>query len=272
MITLTDEELASINRAILTRYGIDFFNYETNSLKRRVARVIDKYQFESSLGLWRELISNKDFINVYIDELTVGLTEMFRNPDFWIKLKNDIIPHISNNKTISIWHAGCSTGEEVYSMGILLNEENLLWKTEIIGTDLNSQSIENCKLGTFNAMYKDLYTKNYINQNGRYQLEKYYEVNGENLRFNKVPFKQIQFYQHNLTKDPMNKQFDIIFCRNVMIYFDEVLKIKVLKQFADALKPNGFLIIGYYDALPNQFSDFFTLYDPSIKTYRKILA
>ncbi|MES2731560.1 MAG: protein-glutamate O-methyltransferase CheR [Bacteroidota bacterium] len=268
-MTISDEELSSINRAIHTRYGMDFSNYEPLSFKRRVARIIDKYELESSLGLWRKLINDKDFIFIFIDEITVGLTEMFRNSNFWIKLRKDILPDLQEKDHFSVWHAGCSTGEEVYSMGIMLSEENMLQKAKLVATDLNSQSVKAAQEGIFSDYYIKTYHANYTTAGGKKALTDYYTTVEGNMHFNRLDNSNFHFYQHNLVKDGMNQQFDVIFCRNVMIYFDEVLKMKALRLFYDSLKDDGYFIIGYYDALPNDYRQFFELEDPTTKIFRK---
>lgn len=272
MIEVSDEELNSLVRAINLRYGMDFENYEPISFKRRVARIIDRFKLENSMGLWRKFMSEKEFIYTFIDEITVGLTEMFRNPDFWIKMREEFLPRFKQQSEISIWHAGCSTGEEVYSMGILLTEEFLMQKTKIWATDLNSQSIKNTEEGTFSTYYEKNYNTNYLAAKGKKpSLAHYYTLDNETMKFNtKVRFNNINFQQHNLVKDEVSQKFDIIFCRNVMIYFDEALKMKVLEKFYNALNPNGLLIIGYYDVLPREHTKFFANLDPQTKTYTKL--
>lgn len=272
MIEVSDEELSSLVRAINLRYGMDFENYEPISFKRRVARVIDRFKLDNSLGLWRKMMGEKDFIYTFIDEITVGLTEMFRNPDFWIKMREEYLPKYRSQSEIAIWHAGCSTGEEVYSMGILMAEEYLTAKGRVWATDLNSQSVKNTEDGTFSTYYEKNYNTNYIASKGKKaSLDAYYTVDNEMMKFStKVRFNNIKFQQHNLVKDDVNQKFDIIFCRNVMIYFDEALKLKVLEKFHSSLKDDGIFIIGYYDAMPNGYKKYFDNYDPQTKTYTKV--
>lgn len=268
--TISDEELQSLNRAILTRYGMDFSHYEPTSFKRRVCRVIDKFGLESSLGLWRKMISDQAFIFTFIDEITVGLTEMFRNRDFWIKLRESVLPQLMVKDTFSIWHAGCSTGEEVYSMAILLQEANLLKRARVIATDLNSQSVKSAREGRFPASHQKAYQASYHAAQGSANLTDYYRIKGEELYFDRIDIRHFDFLEHNLTKDPMPQQFDMIFCRNVMIYFDEALKMKVLQLFNDSLKVDGILVIGYYDALPANYKNWFGLQDPGTRIFRKL--
>jgi chemotaxis protein methyltransferase CheR len=267
---LTSEELSALNRAILTRYGMDFSHYEPVSFKRRVSKVIGKFQLESSLGLWSKLIHDKEFIYTFIDEITVGLTEMFRNHDFWIKLREEVLPEFYSEKSITVWHAGCATGEEVYSMVILLAEENLLRKTALVATDLSPQAIRSAETGKFPMYCHKTYAANYVAMRGKRKFENYFQLEEDEMRIHKMFTRNIEFFQHNLSKDPMQRHFNLIFCRNVMIYFDEVLKMKVLKLFYDALEDDGFLIIGYYDALPAGYQQYFKIADPQIKLFRKI--
>lgn len=268
-MSISDEELNSITRAIYTRYGIDFTNYETNSLKRRVVRIINQFELENTLGLWRKIIYEKDFIEVFINEVTVGLTEMFRNQDFWIKVKEDLLPKLNNKSNISIWHAGCATGEEVYSMAICLTEENMIKKCSVVSTDINSNFIKQAKEGCFSSLYKTLYTKNYISSKGKYNLKDYYEEIEESLLFNKLDLSRFSFKTHNLLKQSMNVPYDLILCRNVMIYFDDSLKMRILEEFYNSMNDDAFFAIGYYDSLPDEAKKFFKPYNPSCKIYLK---
>jgi chemotaxis protein methyltransferase CheR len=266
---ITNEELQSITRAIYTRYGIDFTNYEPTSLKRRISRIIDQFKLESSVGLWRKLIYEKEFIHHFIEEVTVGLTEMFRNHDFWIKIREEVLPNFACQKNLSIWHAGCSTGEEVYSMAICLTEEELIGKALVTSTDLNKRSVKQAKEGSFSNIYKKQYTKNYEAAKGRKRLQHYYHENQETLTFDKLDLRNFEFDTHNLTNDPVHKKFDLVLCRNVMIYFDDTLKLKVIKSFYDSLNEGGFFAIGYYDSLPEEAKRYFKPFDSARKIYRK---
>jgi chemotaxis protein methyltransferase CheR len=253
MSAISDEELTSITRAIYSRYGIDFAHYEPVSFKRRVARIISRHGLENTLGLWRKMMSDGQFIFTFIDEITVGLTEMFRNAEFWLRMRSDILPQFYAKSRLNIWHAGCSTGEEVYSMAILLLEEDLIHKARVTATDLNNQAIGQAAAGTFSGAYLPAYQKNYAAAGGKRSLSCYYSLDGDAIRFNKINRQAFTFYPHNLVKDPMPGPFDIVFCRNVMIYFDDVLKMNVLRLFHGCLSPGGYFVIGYYDAMPDGY-------------------
>jgi len=268
-IVISDSELKSFNLAVKTRFGMDFSGYEKKSLKRGLVRLIHKQGYTSMLQLWGSILKAKGILIDYIDELLVNLTEFFRNTPVWLKLQGDIIPQLRTKETIDIWHAGCSTGEEVYSMAILLKEYFLTHKTQVLATDLSTKALMHAKKGSYNQLLFPKYKKAYLNVNPQGNAEKYIEHRDESFEI--MPFlkKNISFQKHNLVSDKSYRQFDIIFCRNVMIYFDDALKLKVLNMFRDSRKDSGCLIIGYYDMIPLSARDLFQIYCPKTRIYTK---
>ncbi|OFY84324.1 MAG: hypothetical protein A3F72_14555 [Bacteroidetes bacterium RIFCSPLOWO2_12_FULL_35_15] len=266
---MSDAELDSITNAVKTRYGIDFTNYEKASLKRGFARLIQKQGLGDIMGLWSKIMKDKDFLLQYIDDLTVNLTELFRNPEIWIKLKEDILPKLKTNPKLDFWHAGCSSGEEVYTMAMVLQDRNLLHKSTALATDLSATILEQAKKGEYSNVLVNRYLKACKQYCPNSKLEDWFEIGEHDSKIKEKYKKHIQFLRHNLVQEPMNKKFDIIFCRNVMIYFDDVLKMKVLKLFHSCLKEGGFFIIGYYDMLPIEHRSLFELYDSTTRIYRK---
>ncbi len=267
---ITDEELNSLNRVILTRYGIDFTTYEPNSFKRRVARAISVFKLESVHGLWVHLLKDRDFIYPFIDELTVGLTAMFRDPVLWLALKRDVL-RTFQQPTLNIWHAGCSTGEEVFTMGIVLADTNLAGKAQALATDLNQKAIKQAKEGIYDSMVLDEYTKNFCEYNPIKRFTTYYTLQEKVAIFDNNFIRHVQFRHHNLVMEKMNQKFDIIFCRNVMIYFDTTTKLRLLEQFHQCLNEGGFFIIGFYDALvPLIDNKMFEIYNIEAKIFRKV--
>ena len=156
---ISDQELNSLTNAIKKKYGVDFTNYERKSLKRGFARLITKRKLDSVLNLWSKILSDKSFFIESIDELTVNLTEMFRNPEIWVKMLEDVLPHFENNKKLDIWHAGCSSGEEVYTMAIVLKQQGFLKKTDAIATDLSKRILKEAKKGEYSSMVMNKYGK-----------------------------------------------------------------------------------------------------------------
>lgn len=270
---ITDEELDSINYAISSRYGLDFGEYEKSSLKRRVVRVIHRYNLENVLGLWQKLLYDKDFINHFKDEVSVGLTEMFRNPEMWVHLKRNVLPKLADNSIINIWHAGCSTGEEVCTMAIVLNETGLLHKSRVLATDLSDRFVQQAAKATYNTDDFVKYEENYHAYHPAGNIRSYfYEQKNEYFSFYPSYLKNVSYKTHNLVNESnvFDIKFDIIFCRNVMIYFNDSLKIKVLKSFHQQLNHNGILIIGYFDAMPEGFKEYFDYEESSVKLFKRI--
>lgn len=267
MQIINETELQVLIDAIYTRYGLDFNLYESSSFIRRVGRALDKLQVASVYDLWSDILSKKLSIEDFINEITVGLTEMFRNPELWKKLREDVLTKLAN---IDIWHAGCSTGEEVYTMTIVLKEMSKLQNSNILATDINTNFLKEAQKASIRADLAEKYNKNYqsytaLNRNLGY----YYNLNEDLLVLDKSMQKKMQFQVHNLSKDNMPQSFDMIFCRNVMIYFDEVLKQKVIELFHQSLREGGFLVIGYYDVLPKNYKNLFTSFSPEFKIFQK---
>ena len=162
---ISDEELRALTGAIKSRYDIDFTNYETKSLKRGFARLITKNGMSSLLDLWGKVLRDREFFIGCIDDLTVNLTELFRNPEFWVKLHDEIIEDIKSrtHSYINIWHAGCSTGEEVYSMAVVLEDKKVLHRTKAWATDLSSKALAKAIEGKYPTTLADKYEKGLIN-------------------------------------------------------------------------------------------------------------
>lgn len=268
-VEISDEELQSLTTAIKTRFGIDFTSYEKKSLKRGFARLIARNELGSLLGLWSKILKDKEFLVQYIDDLLVNLTELFRNPEIWLKIKDDLLERIKDKPVINIWHAGCSTGEELYTMAIVLKEQRLLNKTRALATDLSTKALEAAKEGVYNKFLWKKYAASYLTYYPKGKPENHFTVDEKEIKVSSDLKNHVQFLKHNLVQDKMDRKFDIIFCRNVMIYFDEHLKMKVLKLFYDSLNDDGYFIIGYYDMLPEASRELFTLYDATTRIYRK---
>ena len=267
---ISNEELKSLTNAIKSRYGIDFTNYETKSLKRGFARLISKNDMNSLLDLWSAIIRNREFFMGCIDDLTVNLTELFRNPEFWNKLHDEILEELKYKRPLRIWHAGCSTGEEVYSMAVVLNEMNLLFKTEAWATDLSSKALAKAMEGEYSTTLLPKYEKGLAKYLPHKSMDDLFDINGDKMAVKNKFRKHIDFHQHNLVQDEVHKKFEIIFCRNVMIYFDDKLKMKVLNLFYESLEDDGYFIIGYYDMLPEESKSLFKLHDSKTRIYKKI--
>ncbi|MFY0600999.1 MAG: protein-glutamate O-methyltransferase CheR [Cyclobacteriaceae bacterium] len=265
---ITGEEMDALMVAIKNRYGLDFTNYEKSSLKRGITRLMMKHKMESSLDLWSRVLKDYDFFNKAIDDLLVNLTELFRNPDVWIKLRNEILGQFEG-RMLKIWHAGCSTGEEVYTMAIILEEMGILPHAKLKATDLSSKALDKAKKGDYPIEIIQQYLKPFLKFFPDRKLEDYFNFQDKFASIKPGYKHNIKFEKHNLVHDKVDDKFDIIFCRNVMIYFDEKLKNRVLNLIHESLKPGGYLIIGYYDIMPDEGKKLFLVEDIRTRIYRK---
>lgn len=269
-ITLSDEELKSLTSAINQRHGIDFGCYEPKSLKRRVIRAMTVFKFNSVHELWIKILREHAFIYKFMDEISVGLTAMFRDPVLWRKLKSMLTTDYAN-KDIKIWHAGCSSGEEVYTMGIVLEESRFKGRVTAKATDISKLAIETASKGEYHKMKLDEYEQNIRSYNATSTLKHYYTDGPTSVTMKNSLIKHVKFEYHNLIKDAFEDNHDIIFCRNVMIYFDNRTKVTLFEKFHKALKPGGLLIIGFYDAVLPLIDDTkFKILDIDAKVFQKI--
>lgn len=255
-------------QAINNRYGLDFTNYERTSLKRGIIRLMMKHKMESILELWSIVLKDNEFFKNAIDDLLVNLTELFRNPDVWIKLRDNVIPEM-NKKGLSVWHAGCSTGEEVYTMTILLDSLNLLGSSRLTATDLSTTALSKAIKGEYSLLLLKQYLVPFLKFFPSKGMEDFFDYEETHARIKPKYQTFVTFRKHNLVADPIHEKFDLIFCRNVMIYFDETLKNRVLKLIHSSLKEGGFLVIGYYDIMPDYGKELFEIYDVRTRIYRK---
>ncbi|MCX7861461.1 MAG: hypothetical protein N2449_00500 [Bacteroidales bacterium] len=255
--------------------GYNFFDYSFKSLARRVEKILEFYE----CGL-EELIErmrkNPLIVEQVVKEITVNTTEFFRDPIVWIELEQKILPELAKRNQIKIWHAGCSYGHEAYSMLILLNEHQLLKKATLIATDINADVLQAAKKGTFRYFIDMEHMINYekvINKNMEHHVPytKYFIVDEAKNILNIRPefLNYIKFYKHDLVTDsfPPDEEFDLIMCRNLLIYFNLELQNKVIYKFFKSLKPDSFLVLGYYEAILGTVSNNFL---KSGQVYKKI--
>lgn len=242
-------DLKKITELIQKKYGYDFRNYAMSSFKRRVLRILEL----KAIGLetlLKRLDEQPQFLDEFLDELTVNVTEMFRDPGFWRALREEIIPGILlNHKQFKIWHAGCSSGEEVFSMAILLREMGIENDVTLIATDLDVNILEKAKSGSYPIKNMELNEKNYIRFQGTKSLKDYYKEESGRAIFDRDLMKNVSFRKHDLVTGDVFNKFDLILCRNVMIYFNQALQNEVLKKFHESLFKYGYLAIGSKESL-----------------------
>lgn len=249
ILAISDEELKSLTDAIHRRHGIDFSCYEPKSLKRRVVRALSVFKYNSVFEMYSRILKEDGFIYAFMDEISVGLTAMFRDPILWKKMRQLLNVDFASKNKLSIWHAGCSTGEEVYTLGIVIRESNYNGEITAKATDISNQSMEIAKAGEYHNMKLEEYDKNLRAYNPMSMLKKYYTDKDSSIKMNSDLIKHVTFGHHNLIKDDFIGTYDVIFCRNVMIYFDTPTKEFVVDKLCRALKKGGHFIIGGAESL-----------------------
>lgn len=245
----------------LNKYGYDFTGYSHASIKRRILRLfsLDKW---TSFAEYRHAIKNDSSYFVrFMEQITINVTEMFRDPEFHQSLRKEVLPALGTYPFIRIWVAGCSTGEEAYSLAIMLKELDLLNKSLIYATDINATIIEKAKSAIFPLNKMRQYSENYITAGGTQNFSDYYTANYTLAVLNDEIKKKIIFSTHNLVSDYSFNEFQLILCRNVLIYFDKQLQSKVFELFDSSLENLGYLALGSKESLA---------FSPIAKKYKKL--
>ena len=243
------EEVQLLLNDIYTRYGYDFTEYSKASLQRRIQRLFAVDSFPSFAEFRYRLQNDGPYFQRFVEEITVNVTEMLRDPSFYRTIRTLIFPVLATHPFIRIWHAGCSTGEEVYSMAILLKEADLLHKSLLYGTDINPQVIEKARRGIFPVSQMQKYSENYIKAGGEKDFSSYYTANYHLAKFDSSLQGKMVFSTHNLVSDASFNEFQLILCRNVLIYFERDLQTKVFELFDNSLENLGFLALGSKESL-----------------------
>jgi len=246
---ITDEQVEIMLNDLLELYGYDFTNYTKASIKRRINRLYSLDHFPSFAEFCYRLRTDKSYVNRFVEAISVNVTEMFRDPLFYTALRTIVLPQLATYPYIRIWHAGCSTGEEVYSMAILLKEANLLHKSLLYATDINQEVLERARQGTVPLSNMKLYSENYIQSGGTSAFSNYYTATYDRARLKEELRSKMVFAMHNLVSDGSFNEFQLILCRNVLIYFNKDLQDKVMKLFDNSLEKLGFLALGTKETL-----------------------
>lgn len=244
-----DEDIIILLNDLLELHGYDFTDYSKASLKRRINRLFTLDRFPSFAEFRYRLKHDPSYVRRFIEQITVPVTEMFRDPGFYKVLREEVLPVLGTYPVIRIWHAGCATGEEVYSMAILLKEANLLHKSLLYATDINPEVLERARAGIFPLTLIKQYTENYINSGGKQDFSSYYSANYDHAKFDGSLSTKMIFSTHNLVSDRSFNEFQLILCRNVLIYFDRQLQTRVFELFTDSLDNLGFLALGSKETL-----------------------
>jgi len=248
-IVLNDEDLKELLDAIYHQYGYDFSQYSPTFLQRRIVNFMTQNKLKTVNDLRSQLANNDQFFEELIPQIAINVTEMFRDPLFYRSIREKVIPRLATYPLIKVWIAGCATGEEVYSVAILLKEHGLLDRCLLYATDINQKSLETAQEGMYPVRNMKQYTENYIRSGGVNAFSEYYMAKYDFVLFDRALMNNTVFAPHNLVTDKAFNEFQLIICRNVLIYFDGDLQNKVVNLFYESLCHFGFLALGNKESL-----------------------
>ena len=272
-MTNEEIEIKLLLEAIFLKYGYDFRNYTKESINRRIKQRMMLNKLPNISLMQYEILNDLKFFETLLQDFSIQVTEMFRDPSFYKAIREQVVPILKTYPHIKIWHAGCATGEEVYSMAILLKEEGLLDKTQIYATDINEIVLQKAKEGIYNIDRIKKFTSNYQKSGGQESFSNYYTAGYNAVIMNKSLKNKIVFAQHNLATDYEFGEMNLIMCRNVLIYFDDNLKNRVFKIFNNSLIRRGFLCLGSKENIAfSEYEKNFNKFDKHEKIYQKEMS
>lgn len=270
--TISEADIKHLIDWMLRRYGHDFSDYSPASFRRRIRHALDRSGSESVDALLQLVEVGVLQLGDLLRFLTVPVSEMFRDPEYFVSLRENVVPLLHTYPSIRVWVAGCSTGEEAYSMAILLREENLLERTVLYATDINPHAIDSAKKGIYSLDRLQAYTRNYQMAGGKSMFSNYYTAAYGSAIFDSEVRRRITFVEHSLATDSSFAEMNLISCRNVLIYFNRTLQERALGVFQESLCRQGFLGLGKREKVEFlQAGRSFEVFDHENRIYRKKL-
>ena len=242
-------EIDLLLTGVAERYGYDFRNYARASLTRRIRKALQREGLKSVSGLQNKLLHDEAAAMRFVASISVHTTAMFRDPEVYRLLREQIVPMLRTYPFVRIWHAGCSSGEEVYSLAILLEEEGLYDRCRIYATDMSDLILERARKGVFPLRDMREHTRSYHSAGGKQDFSAYYVTDQQSAVFRKSLSRHVIFSQHNLVCDSAFNEFHLIMCRNVLLYFDQTLRERTYQLFDDSLATFGWLVLGKQESL-----------------------
>lgn len=246
---VVDKEIISLLQAIFRQSGYDYRNYSFASIRRRMHSFIRRNKWSSVRELSEKVLTDQAQLHALLFSLSIPTTYMFRDINVFRAIREKIVPILRQSPLIKIWSAGCSTGEEAYSLAILLKEEHAYERTLLYATDVSERALASAKKAIYPLRRMRDYTSAYQSAGGKSDFSEYYSADSENAIMHSFLKQNIVFGQHNLVTDSSFNEFDLILCRNVLIYFNRDLQNQVLQLLSDSLRPGGFLILGDKESL-----------------------
>lgn len=264
-------EIRLLTEAIYQHYGFDFRDYSLPSLRRRIWKRVHAEGLSTVAGLIEKVLHEPPSMERLLLDLSINTTAMFRDPAFYLAFRRKVVPLLRTYPFVRIWHAGCSTGEEVYSMAILLQEEGLYGRCRIYATDINEAVLQKAKSGIFPLSTMQENTSNYIAGGGGGTFSDYYTARYDYAIFRPSLRENVVFAQHNLVTDASFNHFNVIFCRNVLIYFNNALQERVQQLFLQSMEMFGILGLGRKESLRyTGVADCYEEIDAEEKLYRRV--
>ncbi len=264
-------EMQLLLEGVYRHYGYDFRGYAAGSLKRRLWARAYGEKVETLSALQEKVLHDPSAMERLLQDLSINVTSMFRDPTFYAAVREHVIPLMRTYPFVRVWNAGCSTGEETYSLSILFHEAGLSERVRIYATDINQTVLERARAGAFPLDRMRDYTENYLKAGGGEEFSTYYTADGEYARFDPALRQRIVFAQHNLVSDQAFNTFNVIVCRNVMIYFGKSLQDRVHELFHESLETFGVLALGHKESIKfTSHEKCFEELDPAERLYRKV--
>lgn len=268
---LEELQIQLLLEGIFCRYGYDFRDYAPASLRRRICKCIGEENLETVSAFQDRILRDAACMERLLLAISVDVTEMFRDPSFFLAFRQQAVPLLRDLPFLRFWHVGCATGEEVYSMAILLEEEGLYDRTRLYATDMNHVVLDKAKAGIFPLAHMQQYTENYRKAGGTRSFSEYYVANYGNVLFRRNLQRNVVWGQHNLVTDSSFNEFHVILCRNVLIYFNRALQGRVHRLLYESLAPSGILGLGSKESL--QFTPYEDRYEELVgkeKLFRQV--
>ena len=270
VLDLEDIEIRLLLEGVYLHYGYDFREYAPASLKRRIGDLMRDEKAESLSQLQDRILHDPACFDRFVIALTVNVTSMFRDPNFYLAFRTKVVPLLKTYPFVRIWHAGCSTGEEVYSMAIVLTEEGIYDRCRIYATDLNESVLKQAKEGIYSLEYMQNYVSNYVKAGGKAAFAEYYAADNDSAIFRSTLRKNVVFSQHNLVTDGSFNEFNVILCRNVLIYFNQALQTRVHRLLYESLVKFGVLGLGHKETISyTPYEQKYEVLEEGEKLYRR---
>lgn len=267
-----DLEIALLLEGMFKRYGYDFRDYSLAHLRRRLRHRLEASALPDMGAMLHRVLHDRSFFELLLRDLSINVTEMFRDPDIYLQIRAEVVSRLKTWPFVKIWHAGCATGEEVYSMAILLHEEGLLERCQIYATDFNQIALKKARDGIYALDQVRKFTANYLKSGGRESFSDYYTADDDAVILKNWLKKRIVFADHNLVTDSVFSEVQLVVCRNVLIYFNRELQARIFQTFYESLCPGGFLWLGSKESLRlSPLNESFEALFPDEKIYKKAL-